>query len=83
MLIANDHKDNIFRGPGSNSRSRHYDLRDLLCPASKSQYGLNIAILKRRKSSKQPTYRRKSNVIEAYAMQRSANNTTHWSTYSK
>ena len=81
MLIANDHKDNIFICPGFDSRSRHYDLRDKLCPASKTQYGLNIA-KNRRKSSKQPTYQRKSDVIEANVMQRSANNTTHWSTYS-
>ena len=31
------------RGPGFESRSRRYDFRDWLSPASKSQYGWNIA----------------------------------------
>ena len=41
------------RGPGFHSRSRHYDFRDLLSPASNSRYGWKIA--KSTKILKQPT----------------------------
>ena len=41
------------RGPGFDSRSRRYDFRDLLSPASSRDMAEKS--LKRRKSSKQPT----------------------------
>ena len=35
-------REYLLRGPGIDSRSHHYDLRDWLSPASKSQFGWNI-----------------------------------------
>ena len=44
------------RGPGFNSRSRRYDFRDWLSPASKSQYGWKVAkATKILKTTNQPT----------------------------